>query len=173
MAYIEREMVQDIVLKNTRADDRRFDEYRNITVEKGVIEKAEGSAKVCMGDTTVIAGIKMEPGTPFEDSADEGVLIVNAEFVPLASSNFEPGPPGEYAVELARLVDRMIRESKAVDMKKLYICEGKVWKLMIDVIILDHDGNLIDAAALAASAALTEAFIPDHVIKEENKVEVD
>jgi exosome complex component RRP42 len=172
MALLDRELIQDIVLKNARADERKFDEYRNITIERGFIEKAEGSAKVTMGDTTVVAGVKMEPGEPFEDNPDEGMLMVNAEFLPLASPEFEPGPPSEFAVEVARLVDRMIRESKSVDMKKLFIKDGQVWKLMIDVVILDHDGNLLDACALAATAALMEAKIPNAEVTEE-QVAVD
>lgn len=172
MAMLDRELIQDIVLKNARADERKFDEFRKITIERGFIEKAEGSAKVTVGDTVVIAGVKLEPGTPFEDSPDEGTLMVNAEFLPLASPEFEPGPPSELAVELARLVDRMIRESKSIDMKKLFIKEGSVWKVMIDVVILDHDGNLIDACALAATAALMEAKVPNVEIGEE-QVSVD
>lgn len=170
MALLDRELIQDIVIKNTRADERKFDEYRKVTVERGFIEKAEGSAKVTMGDTVVVAGVKMEPGEPYEDSADEGMLMVNAEFLPLASQDFEPGPPSEKAVELARVIDRMIRESKSVDMKKLFIQKGKVWKLMIDIVILDHDGNLTDASALAAIAALMDTKIPSHEIVEETVV---
>jgi exosome complex component RRP42 len=75
--------------------------------------------------------------------------------VPLASPSFEPGPPGEDAVELARVVDRGIRESKAIDLEKLCVESGKlVFVIFVDVYVLNHDGNLIDASAMAALAAL-------------------
>jgi exosome complex component RRP42 len=60
-------------------------------VEQGIIEKAEGSARVLLGKTEVMAGVKIETGEPFPDTPNEGVLTVNAELVPLASPTFEPG----------------------------------------------------------------------------------
>ncbi len=130
-------------------------DYREIRVETGVIERAEGSARVRMGKTEVMVGIKIESGQPFPDVPNEGVLTVNAELVPLASPIFEPGPPNENAIELARVVDRGIRESKAIELEELCVEPGKkVFIVFIDVYVLNHDGNLIDASAIAALAAL-------------------
>ncbi len=144
-----------------RIDGRKFDEYRDIKIEYGISKNAEGSAKVTLGNTVVVAGVKMEVGEPFPDRPDEGIMIVNAEFSPIASPEFEPGPPNEYAIELARVVDRGIRESGAIDTKKLCIKEGeKVWMIFIDIYVMNHDGNLIDASALAAMAALLDAKFP-------------
>jgi len=158
MIELDAELVQKITLKGKRLDDRTFDDYRRIVIETGVVTSAEGSCRVKLGATEVVAGVKIEPGTPFPDTPAEGVLMVNAEFVPLASSEFEPGPPSEKAIELARVVDRTIRESKAINFTNLCIAEGeKVWMVYVDIDILDHDGNLIDAASLAAAAALTSA----------------
>jgi len=121
----------------------------------GIIERAEGSARVRLGKTEVMAGIKIEIGQPFPDVPNEGVLTVNVELVPLASPTFEPGPPDENAVELARIVDRGIRESKAIELEKLCVEPGKkVFIVFVDVYVLNHDGNLIDASAMAALAAL-------------------
>jgi len=100
----------------------------------------------------------VETGTPFPDTPNEGILTVNAEFVPMASPTFEAGPPDENSIELARVVDRGIRESKAIDLTKLCIDPGKkVFMVFVDVYVLDHDGNLIDAAAMAALGALVSA----------------
>jgi exosome complex component RRP42 len=85
----------------------------------------------------------------------------------LASPTFEPGPPDENSIELARIVDRGIRESKAIDVEKLCIEPGKnVFVVFIDVWVLNHDGNLIDASALAAVAALLNTKMPNYEIKE-------
>jgi exosome complex component RRP42 len=95
------------------------------------------------------------------------VLTVNAELVPLASPGFEPGPPDESSIELARIVDRGIRESKAIDVDKLVIEPGKkVFVVFVDVYVLNHDGNLIDASALAAMAALLNTKMAKYEIKE-------
>jgi exosome complex component RRP42 len=89
------------------------------------------------------------------------VIITNAELVPLASPSFEPGPPNETGIELARLVDRGVRESKSVDLEALCIVPGKqVWIIFIDVHILDDVGNILDASSLGAIAALLTTKIP-------------
>jgi exosome complex component RRP42 len=115
--------------------------------------------------------VKIGTGKPFADVPDRGVLTVNAELVPLASPSFEPGPPGANAVELARVVDRGIRESNAIDLTKLCVESGKtVFVVFIDVYVLNHDGNLIDASALAALAALINSKMFKYTVDEEGKI---
>jgi exosome complex component RRP42 len=161
------------LLKNDeRIDGRKLDEFREISIEVNPISKAEGSARVRMGKTDVIVGVKMDVGTPFPDTPNEGTIRNEAEFTPLASEDFESGPPGEDATELSRVVDRAIRESHSLDLKKLCIQEGeKVWSASIDTIILNHNGNLIDAATLGAMTALLNAKMPkidgDNIIRGE------
>ena len=158
---IKRDYVLSRLRDGERIDGRRFDEYRPIEIHTNVISKAEGSALVKIGNTQVVVGIKLQPGEPFADTPDRGVLITNAELVPLASPTFEPGPPDENSVELARVVDRGIRESEAIDLTKLCIEEGsRVWIVFIDIHALDDDGNLMDASALAAIAALLTTTVP-------------
>ncbi len=151
------------ISKGFRLGGRKLDEYRKMVIETNPVEQAEGSAKVKIGDTEVVVGVKMDVGEPFPDTPDEGVLIVNAEFSPIASPEFELGPPRENAIELARIVDRGIRESKCIDMKKLCIKKGeKVWMVFIDIQPLSHDGNLIDASGIAAITALLNTKIPKY-----------
>jgi len=108
-----------------------------------------------------MVGVKIQPGEPYPDTPNTGVIITNAELVPLASPCFEPGPPTEYGIELARLVDRGIRESKSLDLEALCIEPGKnVWIVFIDVHILDDCGNIMDASSLGAIAALMTATVP-------------
>jgi exosome complex component RRP42 len=152
---VKKKRIIELLESGKRSDGRGLTEYREIKIEPGAIERAEGSARVRLGKTEVIVGVKISTGTPFPDVPNKGVLTVNAELVPLASPEFEPGPPGENAVELARVVDRGIRESKAIDLEKLCVESGKlVFVVFIDVYVLNHDGNLIDASAIAALAAL-------------------
>lgn len=155
--------VKKLVEESLRVDARKFDEYRPIEIETNVIKTAEGSARVKIGNSHVLVGIKLSVGEPFPDIPDEGVLVVNTELVPVASPTFEPGPPNEDAVEIARVIDRGIRESKCIDVEKLCIePEKKVWMINVDVHVLDHDGNLIDAGGLGAIAALLNAKIPKY-----------
>lgn len=153
--------VLEFLNQGIRFDGRKADEFRKIEIETGFISTAEGSAKVKFGDTEVIAGIKMSVGTPYPDSMDEGVLMVGAELLPIASTEFESGPPSIESIELARVIDRAIRESHMMDTKKLCIKSGEqVWMVQVDLVPLNADGNLIDACALASIAALKDAKFP-------------
>ena len=164
---IKVKQIEALLEKGTRIDGRGLLDTREIKIEQGLIEKAEGSARVLLGKTDVLVGVKIETGEPFPDTPKEGVLTVNAELVPLASPTFEPGPPDENSIELARVVDRGIRESHAVDTEKLCIEEGKkVFVVFVDVYVLNHDGNLIDASAIAAMAALMNTKMPNYEIKD-------
>jgi len=149
------------IKEGKRLDGRKMDEYREIKITNGISENADGSARVLLGETDVIAGIKMIPGTPYPDSPDEGTITVGAELLPLASPIFEPGPPREGAIELSRVVDRGIRESKCIDFKKLCVTEGEVvWIVFIDIYAMSQAGNLFDACSIAAMSALLQTKVP-------------
>lgn len=147
--------------KGVRYDGRKETDFRKVTIKTGVSASAEGSALATLGETQVMVGIKLSLEKPYPDRPDEGNIMVNAELLPLSSPEFEPGPPGIFAVELARVVDRGIREAHAIDVHKLVVTRGeKVWSVAIDVCTINDDGNLIDASALAALAALRDAVFP-------------
>ena len=158
---ITRESITKLIINDKREDGRALDEYRDISIETNVISKAEGSARVKLGGTQVIVGVKPQLGSPFPDTPDLGVLMTNCEMLPMADPTFEPGPPGDDSIELARVVDRGIRESELVDLDKLCVEEGKhVWMLFIDLHVIDYDGNLFDASNLAVMAALMNTKLP-------------
>ena len=169
MASIMRDHIVNLLREGKRVDGRSFEDYRDLEVKVNVIEKAEGSAWVRLGNTQVLVGIKVDLGEPFPDLPDKGVMTTNVELVPLASPTFEPGPPDENAIELARVVDRGIRESQAVELEKLVIVPGKLVRVVfIDVHVLDHDGNLLDASGIGAIAALMSTRIPKIEYDEES-----
>ena len=159
--------IAQMIASGKRSDGRGLNDYREIQIESGLIERAEGSARVRLGKTEVLVGVKIEIGEPFPDTPNEGVLTVNAELVPLASPTFEAGPPDENSIELARVVDRGIRESKAIPTGDLVIDPGKkVFVVFVDVYVLNYDGNLIDASALAALAALLNTKMFNYEVKD-------
>ena len=152
---LEKKSIELLLEKGERVDGRKNFEFREISIKTNVIEKAEGSALVRLGNTMVIAGVKMNIGRPYPDTPNKGNLIVNTELIPIASPVFEPGPPGEDDIEISRVVDRGIRSAEAIDLEKLAIIPGqKVWVVFVDIYALNHDGNLMDAAMLAAISAL-------------------
>ena len=156
ISSIDRDYIASFLDTGKRIDGRAMNECRNTEIELDVVAaKAEGSALVHLGDTAVIAGVKVLLGEPYGDSPDKGVMMVTAELPPLASPLFELGPPKEPAIELARVVDRGVRESEMIDTASLCIEPGKkVYMVFADIYPLDYDGNLIDASSLAVAAAL-------------------
>ncbi len=148
--------------QNKRLDGRGLLDYRQpIKIETNISWTAEGSAKVQIGSTVVLAGVKLSIEKPYNDTPDEGGITLNAELVPLSSPEYESGPPGIKATELARVVDRGIREAKAIDMKKLCLVPGeKAWFIIVDIVTINDTGNLFDAAGLAVMAALKSARFP-------------
>ena len=153
---LQKPRLYELAAAGARIDGRKPDEYRQITIDENFIAfTAEGSCRLRMGNTDLIAGVKLTTGTPFPDTPEEGVLMTGAELPPLASSEFSFGPPSPFAIETARVIDRGIRESKMLDVKKLVIePKESVWIVNIDIQALNYDGNLIDAGQLAAVKAL-------------------
>jgi len=161
MSILKKDYIYNLMLKGKRADGRTFDEMRDIEIKTNVIEKAEGSAWIKMGGTEILVGVKLQVGTPFPDSADQGVIITSMELNPIASPDFEAGPPKENAIEMARVTDRGIRESGAIDLSKLCITEGEeVWMVFIDIHVLNNEGNIQDVSSMGAIAALLTAVVP-------------
>lgn len=163
-----------MIKKGIRSSGRGLMDYRTIDIVPGYVRNADGSALVRLGNTVVVAGIKLEVGSPYPDTPGEGALVVNAEFMPTASPTFEPGPPDENAIELARIIDRSLRELKVIDMSKLAIIPGKrVWVVYIDIYVLDHDGNLIDASSIATFAALMNTYLPKVEVEDSGNIKID
>jgi len=164
---LTQDRIKKFLKEGKRFDGRKPDEFREISIETGVSKKAEGSARVKLGNTEVLVGIKMGVGTPYPDSPDEGNMMVTAELTPMSSDRYELGPPRIESIELARVVDRGVRESKVIDFSKLCIEKGeKVWTVFIDVYSINADGNLLDAAGIGVLAALKNAKIPKYDEKE-------
>jgi exosome complex component RRP42 len=165
LSHITKDYLVTLAANAQRSDGRPFDAYRNVRMKVGHIKKAEGSAEVWLGNTRVLAGVKVQPGTPYPDQPTSGTLSTAAEMNPIAAPDFEPGPPSPEGIELARVVDRGVRESGVIKFDQLGIknAEGKVekvWMVFLDLHILDYDGNLFDACSLAALGAVLSAKLP-------------
>lgn len=161
IAEIKRDYIVQLAKDGKRHDGRGFDQFRPVNIQTRYIQQAEGSARVRLGDTDVIVGIKMNMGTPYPDAPNDGTLTSSAELRPMATSDFEIGPPSQESIEIARVVDRGIRESKCIDFGALCIKpKEKIWMTWLDMHAVDYDGNLFDAASLGCIAALMTATVP-------------
>ncbi len=166
--YIEKKLQEGL-----REDGRKPEDYRKINIETNYIPRAQGSAFVHLGKTKVLVGIKVESGEPFPDTPNQGVLSTNVEMLPMAFPTFEPGPPNEDSIEIARVVDRGVRESKMIDLEKLCVEPGKkVMIVFVDIDVLDYDGNLIDACTMGVVSALWSGTYKANEDSREEKIPV-
>ena len=169
---LRKKQMRESISAGKRLDERSLDEIRSLQIEIDVIKKASGSAWVKLGKTQVIAGVKVETGEPFEGLENSGAMIITAEVLPIASPHIEPGPPDEETIELARVVDRGVRESEMLDLSKLVLVPGKiVYTIFVDCSIINVDGNLLDATSYAVVSALASCKLPVFEIKDDKVVE--
>ncbi|XP_047316359.1 exosome complex component RRP45A-like [Impatiens glandulifera] len=166
----EKTFIETALKSDLRTDGRRPFDYRRITIKFG---REDGSSEVQLGQTHVMGFVSSQLVQPYRERPNEGTLSIFTEFSPMADPSFEAGRPGEYAVELGRIVDRGLRESRAVDTESLCVVAGKfVWSIRIDLHILDNGGNLVDAANIAALAALMTFRRPECSLEGEDGQEV-
>lgn len=155
----EKKFVVKCLAENTRLDGRSFQECRDITLEFG---SEWGCCVVSLGKTRVIAQVSCEIQTPNTSRLSEGILNINVELNPLAAPHFEAGQRTDLSIQLNRTLEKCLKDSKAVDLESLCIkAKEKVWALRLDVNVLNHEGNILDCASMAALSSLAHFRRPD------------
>ncbi|KAL9458687.1 hypothetical protein AB3S75_007536 [Citrus x aurantiifolia] len=166
----EKRFIETALSSGIRIDGRNPFEYRKLSIKFG---REDGSSEVQLGQTHIMGFVTGQLVQPYRDRPNEGTLSIFTEFSPMADPSFETGRPSESAVELGRIVDRGLRESRAVDTESLCVLAGKlVWAIRIDLHILDNGGNLVDAANIAALASLLTFRRPECSLGGEDGLEV-
>ncbi len=159
VSQLRKRHVSQLAKIGERVDGRKPFEVRSFEARIGEIDTAEGVAELDLGKTKVMAGVKVNTGEPYDDNDEGGVLITNVELKPLASPDFENGPPRQESIEISRVIDRGIRESGAINFNELVVGE-EVWIMFLDIHVLDYDGNVFDAGSIASLLALMNTKLP-------------
>jgi ribonuclease PH len=141
----------------TRHDGREANQLREITIERGWSEQAEGSALISFGRTKVLCTASFTNGVP-RWLTGKGKGWVTAEYAMLPRSTNErmdreavKGRVGGRTHEISRLIGRSLRA--VVDTKAL----GEN-TLVIDCDVLQADGGTRTAAITGAYVALADAI---------------
>ncbi|KAI9143007.1 ribosomal protein S5 domain 2-type protein [Paraphysoderma sedebokerense] len=174
----EKSFLIEALKSGVRLDNRGVYDFRPVRITFG---SELGTAEVQLGRTRVSATVTAEVIRPNPDRPSEGVVIFNTEFSPMASPNFEAGRLSEEEILVSRILEKALRRSRAIDTEGLCILANEqVWQVRIDIRILDHEGNVIDCAGIAAIAALLHFRRPDvtvvgeevtvHTMEERNPV---
>jgi ribonuclease PH len=137
-----------------RAEGRRPDEGREITIELGVAPYAEGSCLIATGDTRVLCAASVMKGVPpWREQSGAGWVTAEYAMLPRAThtrtSRERTGAKGR-TQEIQRLIGRSLRS--VTDMHRL----GQN-TITVDCDVLQADGGTRTAAITGAFIALTLA----------------
>ncbi|XP_014805547.1 PREDICTED: exosome complex component RRP45 [Calidris pugnax] len=159
LSNCERRFLLRAIEERKRLDGRQCYDYRNVRISFGA---DYGCCIVELGKTRVLAQVSCELVPPKPNRPTEGILFFNLELSPMAAPGFEPGRQTDLLVRLNRLIERCLRNSKCIDTESLCVIAGeKVWQIRLDLHLLNHDGNIIDAASIAGIVALCHFRRPD------------
>src|SRR5688572_32560775 len=119
LSLIKKDFIRALLKDGKREDGRDLLEQRPLDLHIGYVDRAQGSCRVKLGNTQVVAGVKIQLENPYPDTPNRGNFMTSAELNPIASPHFEPGPPRIEAIELARVTDRSPREAGTPDLEAL------------------------------------------------------
>ena len=159
----EKNFLLEGLWEGKRLDGRGTMEERKLEIFFG---KDYGCCQVLLGQTRVQASVSCSVTEPRVSRPNEGILNIYVDLSPIAAPRFEVGRLTEEAVEINRTLERCLKESRCLDLESLCIVsEEKVWSVRLDLQILNHCGNLADAASIAGLAALCQARRPDVTLR--------
>ncbi|KAF8072975.1 EXOSC7 [Scenedesmus sp. PABB004] len=155
----ERVFIVGGIEQGVRNDGRARGDFRPLELEANVVAQADGSARLHLGSTDVLVGVKVELGSPDSARPDHGQVLVSVECSSCASPEFK-GRGGEgWGIELASALEASLVGAPAggggLDLAALCLLPGKVaWVVYVDALVLNDGGNVLDALSIAARAAL-------------------
>ncbi len=149
-----------------RADGRRADEMRPVTISRDFLRHAEGSVLITVGETKVICAASVEDRVPqFLRETGQGWVTAEYGMLPRSTKTRSPretsgGRPSGRTFEIQRLVGRSLRG--VTDLSALG--ERTIW---MDCDVIQADGGTRTAAITGAFIALADAL---HTLRQNGKI---
>ena len=136
-----------------RADGRRPDHIRPVSIEPGYLPHAEGSALIRMGQTTVLCAVTVEDRVPqFARGSGSGWITAEYGMLPRSTQTRTPRDRGGgRSFEIQRLIGRSLRAVAQMD-----LLGERTFLVDCDVIVAD--GGTRTAAITGAYVALHQAL---------------
>jgi len=161
LSLAEKTFILHGVTADFRNDGRSKSDYRCMELETKLMDQVHGSARLRIGNTDVLVGVKVEIDSPYPDSPNSGKLEFFVDCSANATPSFEGRGGEELANEISNVLALAYQSPEAMDLTQLSILpHKKCWKLYVDILILECGGNLFDAIAAAVKAALYSTEIP-------------
>ncbi|KAI8899494.1 ribosomal protein S5 domain 2-type protein [Globomyces pollinis-pini] len=155
------EYLRRFISQNVRPDGRSLVEPRNILFHHVPLQNCSGSATVKIGNSLVTCGIKTEIAQPNATTPTDGFFVPNVDLPALSAAKFRPGPPAEQTQTLSDQINQLFLSVPILNLSDLCIESGKaVWVLYADIVCLNYDGSILDAAMAALMASLRNLRLP-------------
>ncbi|XP_063706180.1 exosome complex component RRP42 [Culicoides brevitarsis] len=150
------------IRENLRCDGRKRSDYRPMEIETDIVLNSNGSARLRLANSDVMASIKAEIDQPHASRPNEGKVEFFVDCSANATPEFEGRGGEELALEISNTMSKAFSSPNTFDLKTLCILPRTYcWKLYIDILILECGGNLFDAVSIAVKAALFDTKIPN------------
>ncbi len=154
----EKEVVPEeeikLIINGKRTDGRKPDEIREVKIEAGVLERADGSAYVEYGDTHVLAAVygprELHPRHLTEPQ--QAVLRVKYDMIPFSVGDRKRPGPDRRSIEISKVIREAL---EPVVFLKHYPKTG----IDVFIAVVQADAGTRVAGITAASVALADAGI--------------
>ena len=152
-----------------RQGGRKDDEMRPVTITRGYLKYAEGSALIDLGDTKVLCAASVEERVPqFLKDSGQGWITAEYGLLPRSTTTRSlreavAGRVSGRTAEIQRLIGRSLRG--IADLKRL----GER-TIVIDCDVMQADGGTRAAAVTGGFVALADSV---HLLREQGKIKED
>lgn len=151
-----------------RIDGRTESQYRPISIGFGA---DYGCCIATMGNTKILSQVSANIAEPRVTRPSEGIIQIRVDLSMLGSTNYDTSRNSEELVQLSRLLHKSIKDARCLDLESLCIISGeKVWHIQVDITVLNHEGNLIEVASIAALASLQHFRRPEVSVEDGNVI---
>uniref|UniRef100_A0A2K5DL11 Exosome component 7 n=1 Tax=Aotus nancymaae TaxID=37293 RepID=A0A2K5DL11_AOTNA len=142
LSEAEKVYIMHGVQEDLRVDGRGCEDYRCVEVETDVVSNTSGSARVKLGHTDILVGVKAEMGTPKLEKPNEGYLEFFVDCSANATPDFEGRGGDDLGTEIANTLYRIFNNKSSVDLKTLCISPREhCWVLYVDVLVINGNFN--------------------------------
>lgn len=152
-----------------RSDNRAINEYRQLSI-KHLTSSYNSPIEVRLGNTQIFSQINAKLVQPRTERPSEGIISFQVDthhLKPNADFTSTNEALNEFRISISNILEKCLKESHALDTNILCVIPGKlVWKVILDISVIKHDGNIFDAAIIAALSSWLTYKIPFFRIKE-------
>ena len=146
-----------------RPDHRKCNQYRELSISR-LTTSFNSPINVSLGKTQIFSQINAKLVSPKIERPSEGIISFQVDthhLKPMADFNSSNEALNEFRISINTILEKCLKESHALDTNILCVIPGKlVYKIIIEINIIKNDGNVFDAAVIAALSSWLSFKIP-------------